>query len=66
MDSQDLIRELQKIEAVLFKVEEYHSKTNEANSALHMSDKVLYSPLTSAVGVSLDNIHKIITRLANE
>lgn len=44
--TEDYIRELEKIlEAVNLAVE-YHTKTNEANAALHSSDRVLYSPLT--------------------
>lgn len=65
METEDLTRELEKIEAVLFKVEEYLTKTSEANAALHMSEKVLYTPLSSAVSVSLDSIHKLITKVAD-
>ena len=45
----DALRELSKIEAALAAAEEHLTKQNEANAALHMSDRVLYSPLTVAV-----------------
>lgn len=45
----DILRELSKIEAALAAAEEHLTKQNEANAALHMSERVLYSPLTVAV-----------------
>lgn len=45
----DILRELSKIETALAAAEEHLTKQNEANAALHMSDRVLYSPLTVAV-----------------
>ena len=45
----DLIRELDKIGDTIGQAVAYLSKVNEANAALHLNDKVFYSPLTAAL-----------------
>ena len=49
MHIDDLNRELDKIDNALAHAETYLAKNNEANASLHLSDRVLYSPLTTAV-----------------
>jgi hypothetical protein len=55
----DTIRELCKIREAVDLAIEYHSKTSEANAALHWSPNVLYSPLVSklrSAGLTLDRL----------
>ncbi|QIQ62893.1 hypothetical protein SEA_MOAB_5 [Streptomyces phage Moab] len=66
MEKADLIRELQKIFDVLDNVVDYLETQNEANAKLHMSDKVMYSPLTSAAGLANTNLSNLIMRLYDE
>lgn len=49
-------RHLEKAENALAYTEKHLTLTNEANAALHLSDKVFYSPLTSAVHDALDGV----------
>lgn len=46
----DVHRELAKIEDTLAWAIRHHEKTNEANAALHLNEKVFPSPLTIALG----------------
>lgn len=62
----DLIRELEKIFHTLDSVVDYLETQNEANAKLHMSDKVMYSPLTSAAGLANKNLSALIMRLYDE
>lgn len=66
MEKSDLIRELQKIFEVLDSVVDYLETQNEANAKLHMSDKVMYSPLTSAAGIANHSLSNLIMRLYEE
>lgn len=66
MENPDLIRELEKIFHVLDSVVSYLQTQNEANALLHMSDKVMYSPLTSAAGLANTNLSGLIMRLYQE
>jgi hypothetical protein len=52
-------RELEKVLEAVGLAVEYHEKTNEANAKLHLSSKVLYSPLT----VKLQAAQKILIGL---
>lgn len=57
--AEDTIRELTKVREAVNLAIEYHTKTNEANAALHCSPNVLHSPLTSklqAAGLTLDRL----------
>jgi hypothetical protein len=42
----DQKRELEKILETVQLALKHHAKQNEANSALHASDRIIYSPLT--------------------
>lgn len=66
MESSDVIRELQKVSDVLDSVVDYLETQNEANAKLHMSDKVMYSPLTSAAGIANCTLSDLIVRLYDE
>jgi nucleoside diphosphate kinase len=55
----DALRELAKVEATLEAAEAHLTKQNEANAALHMSERVLYSPLTVAVINARESAKKI-------
>lgn len=47
----DLIREIEKINDVLFRAASYFANQSEMNAELHMSDKVRITPL----GVAVEN-----------
>lgn len=66
MEKADLIRELEKIFHTLDNVVDYLETQNEANAKLHMSDRVMYSPLTSAAGVANKALSGLIMRLYDE
>lgn len=66
MEKADLIRELEKIFHTLDNVVDYLETQNEANAKLHMSDRVMYSPLTSAAGVANKALSGLIMRLSDE
>lgn len=55
-----------KISQTLDRVTEYLQTQSEANAALHMSDKVMYPPLTSAAGVANKSLSDLIVRLYDE
>jgi len=59
MSNADALRELAKIEAALEAAETHLTKQNEANAALHMSERVLYSPLTVAVINARESAKKV-------
>lgn len=58
--SEDLKRELQKIKEAIDLSVTYHTKINEANSALHSSDKVLYSPMTNKLIMAQQSLDRIL------
>lgn len=62
-DAADALRELAKVETALAAAEEHLTKQNEANAALHMSGRVLYSPLAVAVVNARESANKIRTHL---
>lgn len=64
-DNTDVLRELAKVEAALAAAEEHLTKQNEANAALHMSERVLYSPLTVAVVNARESAKRIRTHLGS-
>lgn len=66
MEKADLIRELEKIFHTFDSVVDYLETQNEANAKLHMSDKVMYSPLTSAAGLANKSLSGLIMRLYDE
>ncbi len=66
MEKEDLIRELNKIHDVFDKVVEYLQTQSEANAHMHMSDKVMYPPLTAAAILATNNFDGLISRLESE
>lgn len=66
MQNKDLIRELEKVLEVLSRVTDYMQKQSESNAALHMSDKVMYPPLTSAASLATENLQGLVSRLYDE
>lgn len=59
MHQSDRARELTKVETALDKAIEHHTKANEANAALHLADRVLYSPLTVHLIEARESLRKI-------
>jgi len=59
----DALRELAKVEEALASAEQHLSKRDESNAAGHMSERVLYSPLTVAVVNARESAKKIRTHL---
>lgn len=66
MEASDLIRELEKIADTLDSVTEYLQTQSEANAALHMSNRVMYPPLTSAAGLANKALSDLIVRLYDD
>lgn len=60
MEEKDLKRELVKILEAVSLAEEYHTKINEANSKLHCSSTVLYSPMTTKLILAKKSLERII------
>ena len=52
----DVLRELDKVADTLDAAVLHHTKFNEANAALHMNDKVFYSPLTGALVAARESL----------
>jgi hypothetical protein len=59
----NILRELEKISHTLSYVLEYLEKTSEANAALHLSAKVMYSPLASSVSSAIQSLEVIRNEL---
>ena len=66
MNHVDALRELDKIGLALERAERYFSLQNQANAELHMSDKVLYSPLTMTVTHALTSVEMLRAMLEPE
>lgn len=58
--TEDLRRELSKIAQALDLTERHLTLTNEANAALHASDKVFYSPLTTLVHEAHESAKRLL------
>lgn len=56
----DQIRELSKVKEAIDLSVTYHTKINEANSALHSSDKVLYSPMTNKLILAQQSLERML------
>lgn len=63
---EDVVRELEKAAGVLRAVERYLIAYNESMAALHMSEKVMQSPLTSAVQNAAFDAEQAALRLKGE
>lgn len=66
MRASDLVRELEKAENVLGMVERYLTAFNESMAALHLSERVIQSPLTAAVMQARMDLTQAVDRLALE
>lgn len=58
--SEDLIRELKKVQEAVTLAAEYHTKINEANSKLHCSETVLHSPMTNKLILAQQSLERIL------
>jgi hypothetical protein len=56
----DTIRECRKVREALDLAIEYHTKTSEANAALHCSPNVLYSPLVGKLLTARFTLDRLI------
>jgi len=65
MEKDDILRELEKIRETLGFVNEYLSKQNESNAALHLSTRTMYSPLTAKVQVTQQIVEQLYGRIEN-
>jgi hypothetical protein len=63
MTKEDVARELNKIEEALRWAEEHFIKQSEANAALHMNNRVLYSPIAVAVTNARESLRKVFDEL---
>lgn len=66
MHQSDVVRELQKADNVLGMVERYLTAHNESMAALHLSERVVPSPLTAAVMQSRLDLQRSLAALASE
>lgn len=57
VDPTDRLRHYDKIAHALHAAEKYLTTMNESNAALHLADKVFYSPLTVAVHDAVESIN---------
>lgn len=62
----DLRRELSKAAETLAAVEKHLARTAEANAALHVADRVMYSPLHAKVASTLNGIAHALERTQQE
>ncbi len=63
MKNEDFKRELQKVLEAIEAATEYHEKSNEANAALHLSERVLYSPLTAKLQTADNTLRNLLLML---
>ena len=66
MERSDLLRELTKIQDTLTWTEKYLTRENEANAALHMNERVFYSPLTTQVHEAALSLGRVLQDLGEE
>lgn len=57
----DQKRELKKVLEAVSLAARYHTKINEANSALHCSDTVLHSPMTNKLILAQQSLERILS-----
>lgn len=63
MERSDLLRELTKAQEALSWTERYLTRENEANAALHLNERVFYSPLTTQVHEAVESLTRVLTDL---
>jgi hypothetical protein len=61
----DLRRELEKAQEALTATERHLARTAEANAALHVAERVMYSPLHAKVQAALAGIEHALARTAS-
>lgn len=66
MERSDLLRELAKAQEALTWTEKYLTRENEANAALHLNERIFYSPLTSQVHDAAESLGRVIVDLSEE
>lgn len=66
MNRADLIRELAKIDNTLDWTEKHLTLTNESYAALHVNEKVFYSPLTTQVHEASLSLKRVLEALREE
>ncbi len=66
MQHEDLIRELTKILDTLAWAEKHLAFQNEANAALHLNERVFYSPLTTQVHNAYESVERLLLELKQE
>lgn len=66
MNIVDALREMEKIVEALEKAAEHHIKKDESNAALHLNDRVLHAPLTTALVSAHQSAMKVRDALLQE
>lgn len=66
MKTVDALREMEKVVETLEKAADHHIKRDEMNAALHMNDRVLHAPLTSAIVQAHQSALKVRDALLQE
>lgn len=59
MKTVDALREMEKVVETLEKAADHHIKRDESNAALHLSDRVLHAPLTTAIVAAHQSAMKV-------
>lgn len=59
MNTTDIMRELEKITTTLKWAEEHLTKDSESKAALHLSERVLYTPLCTSVVAAKNSALKL-------
>lgn len=58
--TEDQVRELKKVLEAVSLAAKYHTKINEANSALHCSETVLHSPMTNKLILAQQSLERML------
>lgn len=66
MEHSDLLRELTKAKEAMVWTEKYLTRRNEADAALHLNERVFYSPLTTQVHEASESLGRVIVDLSEE
>lgn len=66
MNAADALREMDKVLNALTHAAEHHAKDSESKAALHMSDRVLYSPLATALITAQESAARLREHLAEQ
>lgn len=66
VETEDLVRELRKIEDILKGVKNYLHAKDHMNASLHMSQEVRHTPLYSSVANAYATCINLVNRLENK